>query len=259
MAILNNPLPADLPTNWVEGQIVSPNGTEVGLTAKHGYNYLSTQINVAQTAINTMDSALDGVAQEATLEDVQDVIGANTDVAGAATVFGQIKQVAQDIQNTDDIIFIPSATVQKTVLNTEIAQSGNNTSALLGYFYAKRNGIVRITSQLKNTGTGGILMYSGHNWYMHNTAGGDPTIYGTWNNANLNMWAAGDDLGNRYTMPLSALQSVANVSSYTEYNNIIAVEKGILYLFAVVGTASASAMSCNYLTVSYTETSADNI
>ena len=45
-------LPADLPENWTQGQIVSPNGTEVGLTEQHGYNYLMKQVNATQQAVN---------------------------------------------------------------------------------------------------------------------------------------------------------------------------------------------------------------
>lgn len=52
------PLPADLPTNWVYGQTVGPNGTDVGLTQQHGYNYLGKQVNAAQAAINNLGGAL---------------------------------------------------------------------------------------------------------------------------------------------------------------------------------------------------------
>lgn len=45
-------LPADLPENWTQGQIVSPNGTEAGLTEQHGYNYLMKQVNDTQEAVN---------------------------------------------------------------------------------------------------------------------------------------------------------------------------------------------------------------
>lgn len=44
-------LPHDLPEDWTKDHYVSPGGTEVGLTAKHGYNYLMKQINNAQIAI----------------------------------------------------------------------------------------------------------------------------------------------------------------------------------------------------------------
>ena len=44
-------LPADLPENWTNEQIVSAGGTEAGLTPQHGYNYLMEQVNDAQAAI----------------------------------------------------------------------------------------------------------------------------------------------------------------------------------------------------------------
>ena len=56
-------LPADLPENWQQGQTISPNGTEVGLSEQHGYNYLMRQVNAAQTAINTQEISMDGVNQ----------------------------------------------------------------------------------------------------------------------------------------------------------------------------------------------------
>lgn len=43
-------LPQDLPTNWSSGQTIGPDGTDVGLTAQHGYNYLMRQVNAAQKA-----------------------------------------------------------------------------------------------------------------------------------------------------------------------------------------------------------------
>ena len=53
------PLPADLPTNWVYGQTVGPNGTDVGLSEQHGYNYLMTQVNAAQTAAGDVGQAVE--------------------------------------------------------------------------------------------------------------------------------------------------------------------------------------------------------
>lgn len=61
----NNPLtqnlPADLPTNWQNGQIVAPLGASVGLSTQHGYNYLMQQGNASQSAINTIGAAFSGV------------------------------------------------------------------------------------------------------------------------------------------------------------------------------------------------------
>ena len=49
---LPSPLPADLPEDWQDGQIVAPEGADVGLTEQHGYNYLMQQVNDAQRAAN---------------------------------------------------------------------------------------------------------------------------------------------------------------------------------------------------------------
>lgn len=103
-------LPADLPTNWTQGQIISPNGTEVGLTAQHGYNYLMEQVNAAQTAVNAAQGAIDAinqalgsVAQESTLqgvatdvEGISGLIGATADTGGSTTagsVMGKLNQL----------------------------------------------------------------------------------------------------------------------------------------------------------------------
>ena len=43
-------LPADLPENWQNDQIVAPIGTDVDLTQQHGYNYLMWAVNQAQLA-----------------------------------------------------------------------------------------------------------------------------------------------------------------------------------------------------------------
>lgn len=50
-------LPADLPENWTDTQYVSPEGIEVGLTEKHGYNYLMKQVNNAQKAVVELANA----------------------------------------------------------------------------------------------------------------------------------------------------------------------------------------------------------
>ena len=51
-------LPADLPTNWQENDIVAPNGADAGLSQQHGYNYLMEQVNAAQEAINLLGNAM---------------------------------------------------------------------------------------------------------------------------------------------------------------------------------------------------------
>ena len=114
-------LPADLPENWTSGQIISPNGTEVGLDAKHGYNYLMKQVNAAQTGVNTLSDNMTGVAQESTLQGVKtDVEALSTSAAKEATLQG----VKTDV-----------ATVQTGVnnLNTKVGSSGDTgTTTVMG-------------------------------------------------------------------------------------------------------------------------------
>lgn len=59
--IITPVLPHDLPENWNDTQYVSPGGTEVGLTEKHGYNYLMKQVNNSQKAINELDAELKNI------------------------------------------------------------------------------------------------------------------------------------------------------------------------------------------------------
>lgn len=61
-------LPADLPEDWVENQIVAPEGQNVGLSQQHGYNYLMEQVNNAQTAASQIGEAFSGLATTENLD-----------------------------------------------------------------------------------------------------------------------------------------------------------------------------------------------
>lgn len=86
-------LPADLPENWTRGQLVSPNGTEVGLTEKHGYNYLMKQVNNTQTEVNNINTALTDVAQQTTVNEIKNKIGTESDADTQPTLFGRLAQL----------------------------------------------------------------------------------------------------------------------------------------------------------------------
>lgn len=58
------PLPQDLPQNWTYGQTIGPQGTDVGLTKQHGYNYLMQQVNAAQQAAQELGAAFSGLYGE---------------------------------------------------------------------------------------------------------------------------------------------------------------------------------------------------
>ena len=61
---INPPLPADLPENWQNGQIVAPEGADVGLSTQHGYNYLMQQVNAAQEGVNTLGQSVEDLGSE---------------------------------------------------------------------------------------------------------------------------------------------------------------------------------------------------
>lgn len=61
-------LPADLPENWAENQIVAPEGQSVGLSQQHGYNYLMEAVNNAQTAASELGEAFPSLATQADLD-----------------------------------------------------------------------------------------------------------------------------------------------------------------------------------------------
>lgn len=94
-------LPADLPENWTQGQTISPNGTEVGLTEQYGYNYLMKQVNNTQTEVNNINTALTDVAQQATVNEINNKIGTESDADTQPTLFGRIAKVLKAVLGID--------------------------------------------------------------------------------------------------------------------------------------------------------------
>ncbi len=81
--ILAAPLPADLPTDWTQGQTVAPNGADAGLSQQHGYNYLMEQVNAAQSACNEIDAAV-----SSHIEDKDNPHGVTAEKIGALPTTG---------------------------------------------------------------------------------------------------------------------------------------------------------------------------
>lgn len=94
---------ADLPVNWTTGQIVSPTGTDVGLSNKHGYNYLGGKVNEALTDIGTINDFVGDLDEEVTELQTADVDASRVDgtfggqvkanAAAAATSAGQVRNI----------------------------------------------------------------------------------------------------------------------------------------------------------------------
>ena len=103
------PLPQDMPTNWVYGQTIGPNGTDVGLTQRHGYNYLMQQVNAAQQAAEELGEGISGLSGD----NIPETAGSETSISTALSnkaewnasdlTSGSIKQWAES-QKTNTTI-----------------------------------------------------------------------------------------------------------------------------------------------------------
>lgn len=150
-------LPADLPENWTQGQIVSPNGTEVGLSEQHGYNYLMKQVNATQTEVNnvgsTIEAALKDVAKEASVQEVNTNIGKTTDVGGSqnsgsvmAKLNKALTELASVTQQTNEVI-----STLKPLIEEDIR--GNTTEIVVSTTFTDGVEIVEPTSTSSITHT----------------------------------------------------------------------------------------------------------
>lgn len=63
---LSAPLPADLPEDWTDGQIVVPYGPGAGLSEQHGYNYLMAAVNAAHRAVNAVNDGFGTISGKRT-------------------------------------------------------------------------------------------------------------------------------------------------------------------------------------------------
>lgn len=190
-------LPANLPENWTQGQTISPNGTEVGLTEQYGYNYLMKQVNNTQTEVNNINTALTDVAQQATVNEINNKIGTEADADTQPTLFGRLAQLKKvlleklaelltkvtgidgkigtsgDSENSETIfgklkkiligvhdtaILVPSDNVKATLYSTKISTPGN---VILVRRKAPHTGVIKVKLNLIASGnsTGCDLAY----------------------------------------------------------------------------------------------------
>lgn len=119
-------LPADLPTNWTQGQIISPNGTEVGLSEQYGYNYLNEQVNNTQTEVNSLSTAQTNTQQQ--------VNTLNTQVGN---IQSQVNSNDTDISNLQQTTTTQGQSIttlqgQVSTLNQTTTTQGESISTLQG-------------------------------------------------------------------------------------------------------------------------------
>ena len=89
-------LPADLPTNWVYGQTIAPDGSDVGLSKQHGYNYLMQQVNAAHTALKDVGDSFPLLALKS------DITLKTLGVTATAKDLNYVKGVTGNIQTQLD-------------------------------------------------------------------------------------------------------------------------------------------------------------
>lgn len=188
-------LPADLPENWTQGQTISPNGTETGLTEQHGYNYLMKQVNHTQTEVNNINTALTDVAQQATVNEINNKIGEESDADTQPTLFGKLAQVKnvlveklaeviekvsgfdEKIGNTDDTVGSNKAGSVMGKLNTlySLLMGGSTVFDTPGTFeWTVPAGITRIkvSGCGAGAGAGGACCSKHAQYYRSQTRGG---------------------------------------------------------------------------------------
>ena len=118
MAVLTTPLPADLPENWANNQIIAPSGASVGLSEQHGYNYQSEAINKAQLGVN---AALGNIAE------IETSPAGSAHSVGARLVYnGKLYKVTAPIVQGGTIVISGSgANVTPTTAEDDIAAQGS--------------------------------------------------------------------------------------------------------------------------------------
>lgn len=157
-------LPADLPTNWTQNQIVAPNGSDVGQSVQYGYNYLNTQINDAQAAVNTINAAFDNVAATDTPVPAYGVCSTPASTAAkAVTVTGSAATFALFAGVSVRVLFSNANTANTPTLNV------NNTGAIP---IQLRSGTAA-KSGAWDAGEALDFVYTGTNWII---AGGNSRL-----------------------------------------------------------------------------------
>ena len=167
-------LPANLPENWTQGQTISPNGTETGLTEQHGYNYLMKQVNNTQTEVNNINDALPDVAQQATVEEIKNKIGTESDADTQPTLFGRLAQLKNVLLEK-----LAEVLTKVTGIDGKIGTSGDSsdTDTLFGKLSqgaikSVQRGVVLLSKNGSTTVTIGkinpnraVVFLDGGNWY----------------------------------------------------------------------------------------------
>lgn len=164
-------LPADLPTNWTQGQIISPNGTEVGLSEQYGYNYLNEQVNNTQTEVNSLSTAQTNTQQQVNTLNTQ--VG---NIQGQVTTQGQSITALQETTTSQgqsistlqsDVSAINTAldsvaqeSSVQDIINSIGATADTGGSSTAGTLMAKMNDMLSNAGAVKSVQRGTCTMSS---------------------------------------------------------------------------------------------------
>lgn len=139
---INPPLAADLPENWINQQIISANGTDVGLSEKHGYNYLMKQVNAAQNAANLLGEAIE-----------------NIDIGGSALFSATIGTTWDDnplIGTKTQTVAVPGVTADMDVMIQPDYTGDGSEASYAAYVQAANQFLENISNGVAVTVEGGI-------------------------------------------------------------------------------------------------------
>ena len=127
---LEFPLVADLPENWIGANAITPNGTEAGLTPKHGYNYLMSKVNEALRAANELQEAID-----------------NFDPGGSITIPEADKLVAGIVRIATLAEVLAGESINTVVTPESLFELLENAETVIVAATEAKRGIIRIASE----------------------------------------------------------------------------------------------------------------
>lgn len=286
-------LPANLPENWTQGQTISPNGTEVGLTEQHGYNYLMKQVNNTQTEVNNINGALPDVAQQATVNEINNKIGTESDADTQPTLFGRLAQLKNvlleklaevltkvtgidgkigtsgDAAGSETLFGQIKNIVEESkkdenkifvpsdnVKKTLVNKEYSVTSSRaisLGKFYSERNGFIKVKARLRASQSNSAALYIYDTNDFLTITNGDTKLIWSFNENNNNLPVEGDTFDKKKYSFLNG-SSVAITEESTSYKD----RQTLIPVkkgstYLFMLTGSSYTFYCNSLTLCYDE------
>lgn len=99
---ITEPLVADLPEDWTFGKIVPPNGSDLSLEERYGYNYLMHKVNESLNSVNTLNEASGELREDVDQIKEQGVSVADTLPIGAQVMWDDKNPLPDNWQYVDD-------------------------------------------------------------------------------------------------------------------------------------------------------------